>query len=201
MKPSNLHLFSKRRHFHLRTLPIRTPIPWPSGTGAFCGSGTKTPCRQNTHLYWPPIPPAMRQATFAVTDLGGRQVIPGFVDAHMHPVMLADLTNQIAVMPPAITSMDDLAAAIRERRSRQKPGQWILGWGYDEQGFLEKRSPNRYDLDRGCDDAPVMITRTCVHIRCVNSAALRLAGIDRNTPDPPGGMIERGTKTESPRES
>src|SRR5699024_1156418 len=82
-------------------------------------------------------------------------------------------------------------SAIRRRREEQSPGEWIEGWGYDEQGLLEKRSPNRYDLDRGCSDAPVSVMRTCAHIRCVNSAALRLAGIDRNTPDPPGGEIER----------
>lgn len=190
MKPSNLHLFingaiftSDTSHPHADSMAVR------NGRILWVGDKDAMPSEYASLLAAHPT--GDEAGHFAVTDLGGRQVIPGFVDAHMHPVMLADLTNQIAVMPPAITSMDDLAAAIRERRSRQKPGQWILGWGYDEQGFLEKRSPNRYDLDRGCDDAPVMITRTCVHIRCVNSAALRLAGIDRNTPDPPGGMIER----------
>ena len=125
------------------------------------------------------------------TDLRGRRVIPGFVDAHMHPVMLADCRKQITVMPPEIHSIEELVQAVKRQRAIQKPGQWILGWGYDEQSLLEKRSPNRYDLDRGCSDAPVSVMRTCAHIRCVNSAALRLAGIDRNTPDPPGGEIER----------
>ncbi|HJC46754.1 MAG TPA: amidohydrolase [Candidatus Lachnoclostridium pullistercoris] len=124
-------------------------------------------------------------------DLNGRLVIPGFVDAHMHPVMLAEFRKKIAVMPPKIHSIRELTEAVRERREAQGPGVWIEGWGYDEGELLEKRSPNRYDLDRGCSDAPVSIMRTCAHIRCVNSAALRLAGIDRNTPDPPGGEIER----------
>ena len=79
----------------------------------------------------------------------------------------------------------------QKRREQQTAGEWIEGWGYDEQGLLEKRSPTRYDLDRGCSDSPVSIMRTCAHIRCVNSMALKLAGIDRNTPDPPGGEIER----------
>lgn len=127
----------------------------------------------------------------AVTDLGGRRVIPGFVDAHMHPVMLADYRKKITIMPPEINSIEELVSAIRRRREEQGPGEWIEGWGYDEQGLLEKRSPNRYDLDRGCSDAPVSLMRTCAHIRCVNSMALKLAGIDRNTPDPPGGEIER----------
>ena len=129
--------------------------------------------------------------TGRVIDLEGRRVIPGFVDAHMHPVMLADFRKKITIMPPEICSIEDLVEAIRKRREQQGPGQWIEGWGYDEQGFAEKRSPNRYDLDRGCSDAPVALMRNCAHIRCVNSMALKLAGIDRNTPDPPGGEIER----------
>ena len=119
-------------------------------------------------------------------DLQGKCVIPGFVDAHMHPVMLADFRKKIAVMPPDICSIRDLTEAIRLRREQQGPGKWIQGWGYDEQALAEKRSPNRYDLDRGCADAPVSVMRTCAHIRCVNSMALKLAGIDRDTPDPPG---------------
>lgn len=128
---------------------------------------------------------------FPVTDLKGRRVIPGFVDAHMHPVMLADFQKKITAMPPVINSIEDLTAAIKERREQQAAGEWIEGWGYDEQGLLEKRSPTRYDLDRGCSDSPVSVMRTCAHIRCVNSMALKMAGIDRNTPDPPGGEIER----------
>ena len=130
-------------------------------------------------------------SSVTVTDLQSQRVIPGFTDAHMHPVMLADFRKKITAMPPAVHSIEDLVSEIRKRREIQGPGQWIEGWGYDEQGLLEKRSPNRYDLDRGCSDAPVSIMRTCAHIRCVNSMALRLAGIDRNTPDPPGGEIER----------
>ncbi len=129
-------------------------------------------------------------------DLGGRRVIPGFVDAHMHPVMLADFRKKITAMPPGIRSIEDLVRAVRARRAAQGPGGWIEGWGYDERELLERRSPTRYDLDRGCSDAPVSIMRTCAHIRCVNSRALALAGIDRNTPDPPGGEIERDERGE-----
>lgn len=124
-------------------------------------------------------------------DLKGRCVIPGFVDAHMHPIMLADFRKKITIMPPAICSIKDLKKAVRDKRRDQEAGEWIQGWGYDEQALAEKRSPNRYDLDEACSDAPVSLMRTCAHIRCVNSMALKIAGIDRNTPDPPGGEIER----------
>ena len=124
-------------------------------------------------------------------DLGGRTVIPGFVDAHMHPVMLADFSRQIACLPPKVNSIQELIQEIARVRSEKPEGGWIKGWGYDEGKFAEHRSPNRYDLDKGSSDFPVFLTRSCEHIRCVNSKALELAGITRDTPDPQGGEIER----------
>lgn len=124
-------------------------------------------------------------------DLEGRRVIPGFVDCHMHPLMLADFSKQISALPPKIHSIQELIQAVKEKRQEQGPDQWIQGWGYDEGKFAERRSITRWDLDQGCADAPVSIIRTCGHIRCVNSKALEIAGIDRNTPDPEGGEIER----------
>ena len=129
-------------------------------------------------------------------DLKGACVVPGFVDAHMHPVMLADFSKKISALPPEVHSIEELKEKIRQVRSMQKPGEWIEGWGYDEGKFEEKRSLNRYDLDQGCSDSPVSITRTCGHIRCVNSKALELAGITRDTPDPEGGEIERDASGE-----
>ena len=126
-------------------------------------------------------------------NLQGKTVIPGFTDAHVHPVMLADFSKKISCLPPSVNSISDISAEIRKVRETLPPdsGHWIEGWGYDEGKLAEHRSPNRYDLDAGCSDLPVSILRTCGHIRCVNSKALELAGIDRNTPDPPGGEIER----------
>lgn len=137
------------------------------------------------------LPAQWKDEIDSVTDLKNQRVIPGFADVHMHPVMLADFRKKITIMPPEINSIEDLVSAIQKKRSQQPAGAWIQGWGYDEQGLAEKRSPNRYDLDRGCSDSPVSIMRTCAHIRCVNSVVLKMAGIDRNTPDPPGGEIER----------
>lgn len=129
-------------------------------------------------------------------DLGARRVLPGFIDAHMHPVMLADMSRQISCLPPSVHSIEDMIGAIKSKRQNQEPGQWILGWGYDEGKLAEHRAPSRYDLDRGCCDSPVCMVRTCLHIRCVNSKALELAGINRDTPDPPGGVIERDEEGE-----
>lgn len=146
---------------------------------------------ENGRITWIGKKEEMNDWDGTVVDLKGKRVIPGFVDAHMHPVILADFQKQITIMPPKITSIAELKEAVRKKREAQGPGRWIEGWGYDEEGFSEKRSPNRYDLDEVCSDAPVSLMRTCAHIRCVNSRALAIAGIDRNTPNPPGGEIEK----------
>lgn len=128
---------------------------------------------------------------FPVTDLGSRRVLPGLVDAHMHAGMLAEQSSQIACLPPNILSIEELITEIKSVRQKQGIGKWIQGWGYDEGKMREKRIITRHDLDRACVDVPVVIMRTCAHILIVNSAALKLAGIDRNTPAPQGGQIDR----------
>lgn len=134
---------------------------------------------------------AERDPADLVEDLAGQTVIPGIVDAHMHPQMLAEFTPQISALPPAIGSLADLAQAIQGQREAQGPGLWIQCWGYDEGKFSERRPPTRYDLDAGCSDSPVVAVRNCTHLYSVNSKALEICGITRDTPDPEGGEIER----------
>ena len=126
-----------------------------------------------------------------VCDLGGKRMLPGLIDSHMHPVMIADNMSQIVCLPPYIHSIEEMIPAIAAKRAEQGPDKWILGWGYDEGKLAEGRTPTRYDLDKGASDVPVCIFRSCGHIRCVNSKALTLAGITAETPDPEGGEIER----------
>ena len=126
-----------------------------------------------------------------VCDLGGKRMLPGLIDSHMHPVMIADNMSQIVCLPPYIHSIEEMIPAIAAKRAEQGPDKWILGWGYDEGKLAEGRTPTRYDLDKGASDVPVCIFRSCGHIRCVNSKALALAGITAATPDPEGGEIER----------
>lgn len=133
-----------------------------------------------------------------VVDLKGRTVLPGLIDSHMHPIMLAANLKQIVCLPPYIHSIEELKAAVKGRREEQGPEGWILGWGYDEGKLEEGRTPSRYDLDAGAADVPVCIIRSCGHLRCVNSKALELAGIDENTASPPGGEVvkdEHGVPT------
>lgn len=131
------------------------------------------------------------QSDARVIDLEGKRVLPGLIDPHMHPLHLANAVTKIACTPPLIYSIEDLIEEVRKRVTRANAGEWIEGWGYDEGKLKEGRAPNRWDLDQATTDVPVMITRTCGHIAAVNSKALELAGITKDTPDPPGGEIER----------
>ncbi|MEH7375438.1 amidohydrolase [Neobacillus drentensis] len=124
-------------------------------------------------------------------DLYGKRVLPGLIDAHLHPLYLAGAAKQIACTQPLIHSISDLQEQIRLVRASQSQDSWIQGWGYDEGKLLEGRAPTRRDLDLAAPDVPVVITRTCAHIISVNSKALELAGITKATPDPQGGKIDR----------
>ncbi|GAE25994.1 exoenzymes regulatory protein AepA precursor [Halalkalibacter wakoensis JCM 9140] len=123
-------------------------------------------------------------------DLNGKRVLPGIIDAHMHPLLLANAAKQIACTPPLVYSIEELLREIKKQRF-QESDSWIECWGYDEGKLKEGRAPNRYDLDKASTDLPIVVTRTCLHIVSVNSKALQLAGIDATTPDPVGGEIDR----------
>lgn len=132
-------------------------------------------------------------------NLGGRFVMPGFVDCHEHPILLSHCLEEISCLPPNVTSIEELKSRVAEERERliadgvktDKSDKWIIGWGCDEGKYPEKRLPTRWDLDEVCPDFPVTLVRTCEHIRCCNSLALKKAGIDENTENPDGGEIGR----------
>ena len=124
-------------------------------------------------------------------DLGGATLLPGFNDAHVHIWKLGLLlTRQVDVRLAEPDTLPKLTAALRAHADRQPDG-WILGRGYDEAAMQEGRHPTRYDLDQVSLIRPLALTRICGHIMALNSAALAQAGITAETPDPPGGVIER----------
>jgi len=122
-----------------------------------------------------------------IIDLQNRRVIPGIIDAHMHPLLLANSSKQIACTPPLVYSIGDMIKEL----AKMIDEEWIEGWGYDEGKLEEGRTPNRHDLDQVSIDKPIVITRTCGHIISVNSKALAIAGINKHTSDPAGGKIDR----------
>ncbi|MEH7548065.1 amidohydrolase [Neobacillus vireti] len=146
---------------------------------------------RNGRIAWIGEEEDLKKIEGTCVDLNGKRVLPGLIDAHLHPLYLAGAAKQIACTQPLIHSISDLQEQIRLVRASQSQDSWIQGWGYDEGKLLEGRAPTRRDLDQAAANVPVVITRTCAHIISVNSKALELAGITKDTPDPQGGKIDR----------
>jgi len=125
-----------------------------------------------------------------LVDLRSRALLPGFNDSHMHLVGYALTSEKVDLR--RCRGVDEIVDAIRAYVSNNKvgKGQWVLGWGWDQALFRDKRIPNRQDLDRAAPDHPVAIMRTCCHVMVANSAALKAAGIDRKAVSVEGGKIE-----------
>ncbi len=125
-------------------------------------------------------------------DLGpGRTILPGFIDAHHHAGLHALYGGSARLGPPEVTDIPSLQRALAAEASRTR-GEWIVVTDWDDERLAERRAPTRLELDDACPDRPVLAMHYSCHRAVANSRALEEAGIDRDTPDPPGGLIERG---------
>ncbi|MGC2720314.1 MAG: amidohydrolase, partial [Candidatus Acidiferrales bacterium] len=131
-----------------------------------------------------------------VIDLHGQFAMPGFNDAHLHLAEAAYGKNDVNLL--ATTSLADFEQRIRVTLSFYKPGEWIVGRGWDHTLWPRKVFPTREDLDEVSTQNPIFCERIDGHVAVVNSRALEIAGITAKTPDPPGGHIERDPKTGEP---
>ena len=128
-----------------------------------------------------------------VADLHGQTVLPGFNDTHVHLTAGKDLETQVDLTH--IRSIKEIQAAIAARAKQAKPGEWIVGTrGWWEYQLAEGRLPTRADLDAAAPHNPVSIPGP--HYVIVNSLALKLAGVTRDTPDPQGGQIYKDSSGE-----
>ena len=110
----------------------------------------------------------------------------------------ASSLNAVDCSPNAISSIEDIASALRERAGRTKKGEWVRGAGYDEFRLRENRHPTRQDLDALLPDHPVKLGHRSGHGTVLNSRAMALAGISIETPEPVAGYIERDVDTGEP---
>ena len=125
-------------------------------------------------------------------DLGGKTVLPGFIDAHSHPVE-AGLAH-LRMIDCDLRSIADILQALRDRAAKTPPGQWVQGFKYDDTKTSDGRPLTRDDLD-SISDHPVFVQHRGGHTAWVNSAAFKLAKVDEKTPDPPGGRYDRDPTT------
>jgi predicted amidohydrolase YtcJ len=124
-----------------------------------------------------------------VIDLAGKLVLPGFNDAHVH--FFSGGENLAGVHLRDAKSEDEFRRRIAEFAAKQPHGRWITGGGWDHENWTPARLPTRKSIDEASAGHPVFVERLDGHMGLANSAALKLAGITRDTPDPPGGTIVR----------
>ncbi len=144
-----------------------------------------------------------------VVDLAGKTAFPGFIEGHGHLTGLGRARRTVDVSHAR--TWDEVVETIRQEAQHRPPGSWVLGWGWHQEKWDRKPEPNiegyptHAALSLAVPDHPVIVKHAAGgHLGIVNDAALRLAGIDRNTPDPPGGEIlhdRRGEPTGVLREN
>ena len=122
-------------------------------------------------------------------DLHGAFVMPGFNDAHTHTAEAG--LQRLSANLNGVTSLAEMQSRIAAYAKTLKPGEWILGGGWDHTKWASKTTPTRQDLDAVTGDHPAFLSRVDGHIAVANTAALKAAGIDDSTPDPQGGHIDR----------
>jgi predicted amidohydrolase YtcJ len=126
--------------------------------------------------------PATRQI-----NAGGRLVLPGLIDAHVHFLQVAQRRHQVSLF--GVRNFAEVRRRVQEAVASAQPGLWVQGWGWDEN--LWDIAPTATLLDELAPNVPVVLARLDMHTWWVNSAVLKLAGITRDTADPPESKIER----------
>jgi predicted amidohydrolase YtcJ len=132
---------------------------------------------------------AWRGAATRVIDAGGKLVLPGFNDAHVH--FIDSGLGLASVQLKDAASPQEFAQRIAQYAEKQPKGEWILGGTWDEQRWTPPQLPTKELIDPLTPDNPVAVSRYDGHMYLANSLALRLAHITASTPDPPGGEIVR----------
>jgi len=131
-----------------------------------------------------------------VIDLKGNTVLPGFTDAHQHLSGVGQ--REMTLNLEGTTSLQDLLAKVKARVDQAQPGQWITGRGWIETHWEPSVFPTRWDLDTVSPNNPVILGRADGHGAVANSAALKLGGVDKSTPNPFGGEISKDKNSGEP---
>ena len=132
--------------------------------------------------------------TTQVIDLAGKFVMPGFNDAHLH--FASGGMTKLQVELAGTKSLEEMKSRIAEKAKTAHPGEWILGRGWDQTKWTKEVLPTRQDIDAVTAGHPAYFGRADGHIAIANSAALKAAGITRDTKPPAGGQIDHDANGE-----
>ena len=132
---------------------------------------------------------ALTGSATRVVDLQGKTVIPGIIDAHAHLLGLGTSLRNVNLV--GATSYAEVVSRVAARARTVKPGEWILGRGWDQTRWASNAFPTHEDLSRALPNHPVVLSRVDGHAVLANAKAMELAGVTGRTPDPVGGRIIR----------
>jgi predicted amidohydrolase YtcJ len=124
-------------------------------------------------------------------DFPGATIVPGFIDAHAHPLMFGQLLTWVDVSPAKAASIPEIVELMREGAQRLPAGVPLRGYGYEQRNLAERRHPTKEELDRIATDREVYIMNASGHGGVVNSFTLAKYGITRDSPNPEGGEFFR----------
>ena len=138
----------------------------------------------------------LRGANTQICDLGGRALLPGFIDPHSHIAAYTLGWGLPALQPPPVGNVNriaDIQRSLREyiQKEALAPGRLVMGQGYDDSLLEERRHPTRQELDAVSTEHPIIVIHASGHLLAANTAALAKVGYTRETPDPEGGLIRR----------
>ena len=134
-----------------------------------------------------------------IIDLQGKTVTPGFIEAHGHfPGSGLKAVAEDVTSPPvgAVLTIGDVLERLRERARETPPGEWVIGYGFDDSLVAEHRFMTREELDAVSTEHPVFVLHVSAHMAVINSHAQAVAGIDQDTVEPDGGEIVRNAAGE-----
>lgn len=124
-------------------------------------------------------------------DYPGATIVPGFIDAHAHPLMFGQLLTWVDVSPEKAGSIPEIVELMREGAKKLPAGVPLRGYGYEQRNLAERRHPTKEELDQVATDREVYVMNASGHGGVVNSFTLQKYGITRDTPNPEGGEFFR----------
>ena len=126
-----------------------------------------------------------------VIDLKGKTAMPGIIDSHTHPGGIASRFLEVECRAPPVRNIPEILGMLKAKAEKIGPGKWVMGANFNDSKLEEKRHITRWELDEAVPDNPVFIVSDTGHQALVNSLAFEVAGVTEDTPDPPGGELER----------
>ncbi len=126
---------------------------------------------------------------YHTVDLKGGALFPGFIDTHLHPVIMVYYDMNLNLRN--VTSISDLQRSVSRAAEEAPADGWVVGLNLDEQNLEEKRLPTRHELDAASSRKPVVLIKHDGHTVIGNTLAIKAAGVTASTPDPVGGVIDR----------